>query len=137
MLLPLKIVIFTLGLVITLFSRKNSSYVIFTMKITLLLRRIVIFTKKIVILTIFSNRLEGKNSRSCPHHPGKNGNSRPGGVPRGQEWKFPPGWSKILARVVIFREITCQKCPVFLRENASNLLLIRKNRILNQWLGQE
>ena len=25
----------------------------------------------------------------------------------------------------------------FLRENDSNLLLIRKNRILTQWLGQE
>ena len=40
------------------------------------------------ILTIFSNRLEGENSWSCPHHPGKNGNSRPGGLPPEQERKF-------------------------------------------------
>ena len=57
---------------------------------------------KIAILTTFSNRIEGKNFCFCPYHPGKNGNSRPGGVPRRQERKFPPGWSRILARVVIF-----------------------------------
>ena len=28
--------------------------------------------EKMTILTIFSNRLEGKNSWFCPHHPGKN-----------------------------------------------------------------
>ena len=49
-------------------------------------------SKRSNILTIFSNRVEGKNFRFCPHHPGKNGNSRPGGIPPGQERKFPPGW---------------------------------------------
>ena len=69
------------------------------------------------ILTIFSNRLEGKNSCFCSDHPGKNGNSRPGGIPRGQERKFPPGWSKILARVVIF-SVKMHTFLAFFRENA-------------------
>ena len=59
------------------------------------------------ILTIFSNRLEGKEicfalttrarmeiPARVVYHPGKNGNSRPGGQ------KFLPGWW-------FFREIRC------------------------------
>ena len=53
------------------------------------------------------------------YHPGKNGNSRPGG-------DFSV---KSDAKFSLFDK--------FFRENVSTLLLIRKNRILNQWLGQE
>ena len=60
---------------------------------------------------IISNRLEGKNFLSFPHHQGKNENSRPVGqeflyhqgenrnsCPPGREFLFSPWWS-------IFREI--------------------------------
>ena len=78
--------------------------------------------EKNCILTILSNRLEGKNSWSCPHHLGKNGNSRPGGRSPGREFYSCPGGQ-------FLREIkVANKTPFlapFSRQNCKVIYLIK------------
>ena len=80
---------------------------------------------KNIILMIISNRLKGKNFLSFPHHQGKNENS----CPVGQEFLYHQGKNRNSRPGG--QSFVKSKLPLVC------LLLIHKNRILDQWLGLE